>query len=81
MPSLLHSTTTVDDGGGLTLQGNTTVWPTNASTVDGSDLSMDTSPKVKLAAGPVCCAAVAGEGRRVLMKTLALWACVAALVA
>lgn len=32
MPSRLHSTMTVEDGGGLTLQGNTTVCPTKAST-------------------------------------------------
>lgn len=48
MPSLLHSTMTVEDGGGLTLQGSTTVWPTKASTVEGSVLSMVTSPRVKL---------------------------------
>lgn len=47
-PSLLHSTETVEDGGGLTLQGSTTVWPTKASTVDGSSLSMVTPPTVKL---------------------------------
>lgn len=39
---------TVEDGGGLTLQGSTTVWPTKASTVEGSLLSMVTPPKVKL---------------------------------
>lgn len=48
MPSLLHSTMMVEDGGGLTLQGSTTVWPTKASTVEGSVLSMVTSPRVKL---------------------------------
>lgn len=48
MPSLLHSATTVEDGGGLTLQGNTTVWPTNASTVAGSLLSMVTPSTVRL---------------------------------
>lgn len=47
-PSLLHSTETVEDGGGLTLQGSTTVWPTKASTMDGSSLSMVTAPTVKL---------------------------------
>lgn len=47
-PSLLHSTETVEDGGGLTLQGSTTVWPTKASTLDGSSLSMVTPPTVKL---------------------------------
>lgn len=47
-PSLLHSTETVEDGGGLTLQGSTTVWPTKASTEDGSLLSMVTAPTVKL---------------------------------
>lgn len=47
-PSLLHSTVTEEDGGGLTRQGSTAVWPTKASTVDGSDLSMVTSPRVKL---------------------------------
>lgn len=34
-----------------------------------------------LAAGPLCCAAVAEAGRRALIRTLALWACLAALVA
>lgn len=47
-PSLLHSTETVEDGGGLTLQGSTAVWPTNASTTDGSLLSMVTAATVKL---------------------------------
>lgn len=47
-PSLLHWTLTVEDGGGLTRQGSTTVWPTKASTVEGSVLSMLTSPRVKL---------------------------------
>lgn len=47
-PSLLHSAETVEDGGGLTLQGSTTVWPTKASTEDGSLLSMVTPPTVKL---------------------------------
>lgn len=47
-PSLLHSTETVEDGGGLTLQGSTTVCPTKASTEDGSPLSMVTAPTVKL---------------------------------
>lgn len=50
-PSLLHSTETVEDGGGLTLQGSTTVWPTKASTVDGSSLWMVTPPTVKLKTG------------------------------
>ena len=48
MPSLLHSTMTVEEGGGLTLQGSTTVWLTKASTVSGSVLSMVTPPRVKL---------------------------------
>lgn len=48
IPSLLHSTTTVDEGGGLTLQGSTTVWPTKASTLSGSLLSMLTPARVKL---------------------------------
>lgn len=48
IPSLLHSTVTVEDGGGLTLQGSTTVCPTKASTVDGSVFSMVTPPRVKL---------------------------------
>lgn len=48
IPSLLHSTTTVEDGGGLTLHGSTTVWPTRASTVSGSLLSMVTPPRVRL---------------------------------
>lgn len=39
---------TVEDGGGLTLQGSTTVCPTKASTVDGSVLSMVTWPRVRL---------------------------------
>lgn len=52
-PSLLHSTETVEDGGGLTLQGSTTVWPTKASTVDGSSLSMVTPPTVKLKTGQI----------------------------
>lgn len=52
-PSLLHSTETVEDGGGLTLQGSTTVWPTKASTLDGSSLSMVTPPTVKLKTGQV----------------------------
>ncbi|KAG7274687.1 hypothetical protein CRUP_004611 [Coryphaenoides rupestris] len=48
-PSLLHSTLTeveveVEEGGGLTLQGSTAVWPTSASTADGSDWSMATPP-------------------------------------
>lgn len=47
-PSLLHSTITVEDGGGLTLQGSTTVCPTKASTVGGSDLSIVTPSRVKL---------------------------------
>lgn len=34
-----------------------------------------------LAAGPLCCAAVPGDGRRGRRWTLPLWACVAALVA
>jgi len=38
----------VDEGGGLTLQGSTTVWPTKASTVSGSLLSMVTPPRVRL---------------------------------
>lgn len=38
----------VEDGGGLTLQGSTTVWPTTASTLAGSVLSMVTPPRVKL---------------------------------
>ena len=48
MPSRLHSTVTVLEGGGLTLQGRTTVWPARASTVSGSPLSMETPPRVKL---------------------------------
>lgn len=48
MPSLLHSTVTVDEGRGLTLQGSTPVCPTKASTVSGSDLSMLTPPRVRL---------------------------------
>lgn len=52
-PSLLHSTETVEDGGGLTLQGSTTVWPTKASTLDGSSLSMVTPPTVRLKTGRV----------------------------
>lgn len=52
-PSLLHSTETVEDGGGLTLQGSTTVWPTKASTEDGSPFSMVTAPTVKLRTGHI----------------------------
>lgn len=52
-PSLRHSTETVEDGGGLTLQGSTTVWPTRASTLDGSSLSMVTPPTVKLKTGQI----------------------------
>lgn len=52
-PSLLHSTETVEDGGGLTLQGSTTVWPTKASTEDGSSFSMVTAPTVILRTGHI----------------------------
>ena len=43
-PSRRHSTMRVEEGGGLTLQGSTAVWPTRASTRDGSDGSMVTPP-------------------------------------
>lgn len=42
-PSFLHSTTTVEEGGGVTWQGRITVCPTRPSIEEGSDLSMLTA--------------------------------------
>lgn len=52
---------TVEDGGGLTLQGSTTVWPTKASTVGGSVLSIVTPSRVKLR---TCGETTRKEGRK-----------------
>lgn len=47
-PSRLHSTTTEEEGRGLTRQGKTTRWPTSPSTEEGSDLSILTPADVEL---------------------------------
>lgn len=47
-PSRLHSTTTEEEGRGVTRQGSTTRWPISPSTEEGSDLSILTPAGVQL---------------------------------